>query len=38
MHNMFSGRGKLSPLDNARYPDIHWTSARELISAAHAQG
>jgi uncharacterized protein YbjT (DUF2867 family) len=33
LHNMFSGLGKLTPLDNARYPDIRWTSAREVLSA-----
>jgi nucleoside-diphosphate-sugar epimerase len=31
MHNMFSGLAKLEPIDNARYPGIHWTTARELI-------
>ena len=33
MHNMFSGLAKLEPLDNARYSDIKWTSAREVIAA-----
>jgi hypothetical protein len=32
MHNMFSGLAKLDPIDNARYPGIHWTTARELIA------
>jgi nucleoside-diphosphate-sugar epimerase len=36
MHGMFSGRGALDPLDNARYPDIVWTSVRELLTQAHA--
>jgi nucleoside-diphosphate-sugar epimerase len=31
MHNMFSGLAKLEPVDNARYPGIHWTTVRELI-------
>ena len=31
MHNMFSGQGKLAPLDNDRYPGMHWTSLREVI-------
>ena len=34
MHNMFSGRAKLEPLDNDRYPNIQWTSAREVIVCA----
>ena len=33
MRDMFSGRGKLAPLDNARYPDIRWTSVREVIAS-----
>ncbi|MBC6607513.1 NmrA family NAD(P)-binding protein [Hymenobacter sp. BT188] len=32
MHNMFSGRPKLEPLDNARYPDIRWTPVREVLA------
>jgi nucleoside-diphosphate-sugar epimerase len=32
MHNMFSGRAKLEPLDNARYPNMQWTSARDVIA------
>ncbi|MDQ2772986.1 MAG: NmrA family NAD(P)-binding protein [Bacteroidota bacterium] len=32
LHNMLSGQAKLaSPLDNARYPDVQWTSLRELL-------
>ncbi len=31
--DMFSGRGKLHPLDNDRYPDIRWTSVRELLAS-----
>lgn len=32
LRDMFSGRGKLEPLDNARYPDVRWTSVRELLA------
>lgn len=32
MRNMFDGRAKLEPLDNSRYPDIHWTTARDVLS------
>ena len=37
-HNMFSGRGRLSPLDNARYPGIRFTSVREVLAARPASG
>lgn len=30
--NMFSGDGKLDPLDNDRYPDIKWTQIEEILS------
>ncbi|MBN1656377.1 MAG: NmrA family NAD(P)-binding protein [Deltaproteobacteria bacterium] len=33
MYNMFDGRGKLEPLDNDRYPGMHWTSARDALSS-----
>jgi nucleoside-diphosphate-sugar epimerase len=33
MRNMIDGRAKLEPLDNERYPDIKWTSAKELLGA-----
>ena len=33
MHNMFDGRPKLKPLDNDRYPDLRWTSIRDVLSA-----
>ena len=32
LHNMFSGLPKLASLDNARYPDIRWTSVREVLA------
>lgn len=33
MRDLFSGRGKLHPLDNDRYPDLRWTSVRERLAA-----
>lgn len=36
MHNMLSGRAKLTPLDNARYPDLRWTPVREVLAAHKA--
>ena len=32
LHNMFTGLPKLNPLDNNRYPGIHWTSVQEVLS------
>ena len=32
LRDMFSGRGKLDPLDNGRYPDLRWTSVREYLA------
>ena len=32
MRDMFSGRGKLAPLDNSRYPELRWTSADEYLA------
>ena len=32
MHNMFSGRAKLDPLDNDRYPGMRWTTVRDLLA------
>ena len=32
MRNMFDGRAKLEPLDNDRYPGIHWTPVRDVLS------
>jgi len=29
--NMFSGVAKLEPLDNARYPGMHWTAVKEFL-------
>lgn len=33
MHNMFSGRARLEPLNNERYPGIHWTTVEEVVAA-----
>ncbi len=33
LHNMFTGLPKLTPLDNARYPDLRWTPVREVLAA-----
>jgi nucleoside-diphosphate-sugar epimerase len=33
MRNMLSGSPKLKPLDNNRYPNIHWTSVQEVLAA-----
>jgi nucleoside-diphosphate-sugar epimerase len=32
MRDMFSGHGKLTPLDNNRYPELRWTSVREQMT------
>lgn len=32
MRDQFSGRGKLQALDNARYPDLRWTTVAEKMS------
>ena len=32
LHNMFSGLGKLEPLDNDRYPGLTWTRARDVLA------
>ena len=29
--DMFDGRARLEPLDNDRYPGLHWTSARDVL-------
>jgi uncharacterized protein YbjT (DUF2867 family) len=33
MHNMFSGRAKLEPLDNERYPGMRWTTVRDVLAS-----
>ena len=32
LHNMFTGKPKLAPLDNGRYSEIHWTSVKEVLA------
>ena len=34
--NMFEGRAKLQPLDNDRYPGMHWTTVRDVLRAHRA--
>ena len=34
--NMFEGRAKLEPLDNDRYPGMHWSTVRDALLAHHA--
>ena len=36
MRDMFSGRGKLEPLDNDRYPGQRWTSVRKQLATGAA--
>jgi len=33
MHNMFSGRVKLEPLDNDRYAGMKWATVRDILAA-----
>jgi nucleoside-diphosphate-sugar epimerase len=33
MRDMFSGRAKLEPIDNDRYPGLRWTSVREQLAS-----
>lgn len=33
MRDQFSGRGKLEPLDNARYPEIEWTPIATVLAS-----
>lgn len=37
LHSMFSGKGVMEPSDNGRYPDIEWTSVRDLLAAHEAR-
>ncbi len=37
MRDMFDGRAKLEPFDNARYPDLRWTSIRDVLEASRAR-
>ena len=36
MRTMFSGSAEMGALDNGRYPNLHWTTARELLEARFA--
>ncbi len=33
MHNMIDDRSKIDQLDNNRYPEMHWTSVKDVIAA-----
>ena len=37
LRNMFSGKAKLAPLDNDRYPGFEWTTVREFLAALPAR-
>ena len=37
LRDMFSGKGKLRPLDNGRYPGIRWTTVADVLGAHAAQ-
>lgn len=32
LHNMFTGKPKLAPLDNSRYPGIRWITVTEVLA------
>lgn len=34
LYCMFEGSGRLTPLDNHRYPNLHWTSVRKILQQA----
>jgi uncharacterized protein YbjT (DUF2867 family) len=34
LYCMFEGSGLLTPLDNQRYPDLHWTGVRTVLQQA----
>ena len=36
MRNMIDERAKLSTFDNGRYPDMRWTSVKDVLSAQQA--
>lgn len=36
MRDMFDGRAKLDPLDNARYPGMRWTTVRDVLAVRWA--
>ena len=36
LYCMFEGSGKLTPLDNSRYPNLNWTSVAEVLARVPA--
>jgi uncharacterized protein YbjT (DUF2867 family) len=34
LHDMFTGKPKLAPLDNSRYSGMHWTTVEEVLTKA----
>jgi len=32
LRDMFSGKARLVPLDDARFPQVRWTSVREVLA------
>ncbi|MGA9652274.1 MAG: hypothetical protein WBP56_15710 [Polyangia bacterium] len=38
MRNMLDGRAKLEPLDNDRYPAIHWATVRDVLNRHLGRG
>lgn len=32
LHNMLTGQAKLTPLDNDRYPGLHWTTVQQVLA------
>lgn len=37
LENMVSGKGKLDPIDNDRYPDLKWTTIEKALALADAE-
>jgi len=37
LENMVSGKGKLDPLDNARYPEMEWTTIEMALRNKDAE-
>lgn len=38
MRDQFSGRAKLKPLENGRYPDLRWTTVAAMMRARRSDG
>ncbi len=32
LRDIFGGQARLAPIDNTRYPDLKWTSVREVLA------